>query len=299
VSYKDVSYPEFVAARLLVAVFAAASLPLAAGAGAAREAILIAAGDIASCRSQGDEATARLLDRLEGTVAALGDLAYERGTDAEFARCIEPSWGRHKRRIRPAVGNHEYGTPGAAGYFRYFGAAAGGPRGFYSYELGAWHVVVLNSNCRPAGGCEAGSPQERWLRADLASHPARCTLAYAHHPPFSSGLHGSDTTLRDLWRTLYEGRADVVLAGHDHHYERFRPLGPTGTVDPSRGLREFVVGTGGRSLRPVLRRLPGSAVHEAGAYGVLVLRLRPSGYRWRFVPVAGERFTDQGSAACH
>jgi acid phosphatase type 7 len=287
-------------AVILLAVAAAVWLTGAAPARSQSSvATLIAAGDIASCGSKADEATARLLDGLPGTVAALGDTAYEHGTDDEFARCYEPSWGRHKRRTRPAVGNHEYGVDGAAGYFRYFGAAAGPPRGYYSYDLGAWHVVVLNSNCRLAGGCEAGSPQERWLRADLKANPARCTLAYAHHPRFSSGLHGSDKSLIDLWRALYAAGADVVLAGHDHHYERFRPLTPAGRPYAKRGLRQFVVGTGGRSLRPVLRPLPASEVRNTKSYGVLVLRLRPASYGWRFVPIAGEQFRDAGSGTCH
>jgi calcineurin-like phosphoesterase family protein len=288
-----------VALRALV-LAAAVSLTLG---GAARsqpaEATLVAVGDIASCGSDGDEATARLLDTVRGTIAALGDTVYEHGTDAEFARCFAPSWGRHRRRIRPAVGNHEYGVDGAAGYFRYFGQAARPPWGYYSYDLGAWHVVVLNSNCRQARGCAAGSPQERWLRADLAAHPTACTLAYAHHPRFSSGLHGDDETLVDLWRTLYRGGADVVLAGHDHHYERFRPLTATGQPDATRGLRQFVVGTGGRSLRPTLWPRPGSEVRSSSSYGVLVLRLRPGGYAWRFRPTPGGRFHDAGSAQCH
>jgi hypothetical protein len=293
------TYSENVVHRL-VALAAAASLIGVAGAAGSPTAVatLVAAGDVASCRSAGDEATARLLDRLPGTIAALGDLAYEHGTDAEFANCYAPSWGRHLRRTRPAVGNHEYGVDGAAGYFRYFGRAAAPPRGYYSYELGSWHVVVLNSNCRPAGGCEAGSPQQRWLRADLAAHPGRCTLAYAHHPRFSSGLHGSDETLVDLWRALYAARADVVLGGHDHHYERFRPLDPDGRADPRRGLRQFVVGTGGRSLRPVLWATSGSEVRDTETFGVLVLSLAPGRYSWRFVPVAGGRFRDAGSARC-
>ncbi|MGH3130837.1 MAG: metallophosphoesterase family protein, partial [Gaiellaceae bacterium] len=287
-------------ALALAAVLAlAAQASARPDAGSAPVATLIAAGDIASCSSDRDEATARLLDGLAGTVAVLGDAAYERGTDAEFARCYAPSWGRHRGRTRPAPGNHEYETAGAAGYFRYFGAAAGPPRGYYSYDLGAWHVVVLNSNCSQAGGCRSGSPQERWLRADLAAHPARCTLAYSHHPRFSSGLHGSTGTLADLWRALYAAGADVVLAGHDHHYERFRPQTPAGKLDPRRGLREFVVGTGGRSLRPVFVPLTLSQVRNFVTYGVLVLRLEADGYSWRFVPVPGRHFRDAGSARCH
>jgi acid phosphatase type 7 len=250
---------------------------------------LLAAGDIASCRSSGDEATARLLDGLRGTILALGDTVYERGTDEEYRRCYAPSWGRHRGRTRPAVGNHEYGAPGAAGYFRYFGASARPPKGWYSFDLAGWHVVVLNSNCKPAGGCETGSPQERWLRADLAAHPAPCTVAAMHHPRFSSGLHGSDESLDDLWRALAEGGADVVLAGHDHHYERFAPRD---------GIRMFVVGTGGRSHYPVLRPLPGSRAHDWRTFGVLALRLSPEAYSWRFVPERGKTYRDAGTARC-
>jgi 3',5'-cyclic AMP phosphodiesterase CpdA len=242
---------------------------------------LVAAGDVSSCRSTGDEATARLLDRLPGTIALLGDSVYERGTADEYRRCF--SWARHKVRIRPAVGNHEYLTPGARGYFRYFRVPQ-----WYSYELGDWHVVVLNSNCGPAGGCGADSPQARWLRADLTEHPARCTLAYAHHPRFSSGVHGSDRTLAALWRIMSAGGVDVYLAGHDHHYERFAPAG---------GIRQFVVGTGGRSLYPVVGRLRGSQAAQTSSYGVLSLSLQPDGYSWRFVPVAG-RYRDAGTAGC-
>jgi 3',5'-cyclic AMP phosphodiesterase CpdA len=242
---------------------------------------LLAAGDVGSCRSAGDEATARLLDRLPGTIALLGDSVYERGSTDEFRRCF--AWARHKGRIRPAVGNHEYLTPGARGYFAYFGV-----RQWYSYDLGAWHIVVLNSNCGPAGGCGPDSPQARWLRADLAAHPARCTLAYAHHPRFSSGFHGSDVTLAALWRIMAAAGVDAYLAGHDHNYERFAPQS---------GLRQFVVGTGGRSLYPVVRRLPASRTVQTTTYGVLALTLRPEGYSWRFVPVAGS-YRDSGSVAC-
>ena len=250
---------------------------------------LLAAGDIASCRSGGDEATARLLDGLRGTIVALGDTVYETGTDEEYRRCYEPSWGRHRGRTRPAVGNHEYGTPGADGYFRYFGASAHPPNGWYSFDLAGWHVLVLNSNCKPAGGCATGSSQEQWLRADLAAHPARCTVAVMHHPRFSSGLHGSDESIDDLWQALAEGGADVVLAGHDHHYERFAPRD---------GIRMFVVGTGGRSHYPVLRRLPGSRAYDSRTFGVLALRLSPRSYSWRFVPERGKTYRDAGTARC-
>ncbi len=262
-------------------------------------ATLIAAGDVASCQSNGDEQTARLLRGLRGNVAVLGDAAYERGTDEEFQRCYAPTWGRERSRTRPAVGNHEYGTPGAAGYFRYFGRAAGPPgKGWYAYRLGTWHVIVVNTNCSIVG-CGPGSEQYRWLSRDLARHHARCTLAYGHHPRFSSGPHGADRTVAPLWRLLYASRADVVLAGHDHDYERFAPLDSSGRLDRRRGIREFVVGTGGKTLYPILSPLPGSRAHTDRTYGVLVLRLLPRRYTWRFVTVPGSAFHDAGSARCH
>ena len=272
---------------------AAATVALAAAqwtGGAVPEAVLIAAGDVASCRSDGDERTAALLDRLPGTVAVLGDSVYERGTPAEYARCYAPTWGRHRARTRPAVGNHEYGTPGAAGYFAYFGRRAAPPRGYYGYRLGAWRVLVLNTYCAPAGGCGAGSPQERWLRRELARSRGRCVLAYGHHPRFSSGLHGPDRSIHALWRALGDGGAELYLAGHDHHYERFAPL---------RGLRQFVVGTGGRSLYPIVRRISASRVRQARYAGVLVLRLRAGSYAWRFEPATAGAFADSGSARCN
>jgi hypothetical protein len=265
--------------------------------------VLLAAGDIASCASPGDEATAALLDRLGGTIATLGDTVYISGTSQEFATCYHPSWGRHKRRTRPAVGNHEYGTAGAAGYFDYFGAAAGDPsKGYYSYDLGTWHIVVINSNCSQVGGCGAGSPQEQWLRADLAAHPAACTLAYWHHPRFSSGdVHGSNAVLEPIWRALYEHRADVVLSAHEHNYERFAPQDSTGQLDWDRGIRQFVVGTGGRShydgfITPIL---PHSEVRNGDTFGVLRLTLHATGYDWQFIPETGKTFTDAGSGTCH
>ena len=264
--------------------------------------VLLAAGDIASCASPGDEATAALLDRLGGTIATLGDNVYDSGAPQEFAICYHPSWGRHKSRTRPAAGNHDYGTAAAAGYFAYFGDAAGDPsKGYYSYDLGSWHIVVINSNCAQVGGCGAGSSQEQWLRADLAAHPAACTLAYWHHPRFSSGnAHGSDAELEPIWRALYEHRADVVLSGHEHNYERFAPQDSVGNLDWDRGIRQFVVGTGGRShydgFMPVL---PHSEVRNGDTFGVLRLTLHPTGYDWQFVPESGKTFTDAGSGTCH
>ena len=266
----------------------------------APDAFLAAAGDIADCKP-GAEITAGLLDGLPGTVAVLGDTAYQNGTPDEFARCYEPTWGRHKARTRPAVGNHEYGTPGAAGYFAYFGAAAGeAGKGWYSYDLGAWHVVALNSNCSHVGGCQAGSEQERWLRADLAANGAECTLAYMHHPRFSSAsVHGDSPALEPLWRALEEDRAELVLAGHDHDYERFAPQTAAGALDVGRGVRQFVVGTGGRPLYSFGTPEPNSEARDNTTWGVLHLRLRDGSYDWRFVGRPGSSFADAGTGTCH
>jgi hypothetical protein len=262
--------------------------------------VLIAAGDIASCLSSGDEATAALLDRLPGTVATLGDNAYENGTGADFAECYQPTWGRHKARTRPSAGNHDFHTPGAAGYFDYFGAAAGPrPKGYYSYDIGPWHLVVLNSNCDAVGGCGPGSLQGKWLRADLEAHRVRCTLAYWHHPRFSSGEHGDDTMVQPFWEVLYAHGADVVLSGHDHDYERFAPQTPGGAVDQQRGIREFVVGTGGGSRRVFRTIRRNSEVRDTKTFGVLRLDLRAGEYTWLFVPEAGKTFTDSGTGRCH
>ena len=290
----------------------ALALLLAAGRGAAPAAaptrFVVAAGDIATCPGGQQAATAALVDGLlpatlragAAVVAVLGDNAYERGTKEEYDACYDASWGRHRWRTRPAAGNHEYLTPGADGYFSYFGAAAGDPaRGYYSYELGAWHVAVLNSNCAAVGGCEAGSPQAAWLEADLAAHPAACTLAYWHHPRFSSGaVHGSNAALGDIWKILAEAGADVALAGHEHFYERFAPLDGGGTPAAA-GLRSFIVGTGGRTLYPFATPLPGSEVRDNQTFGVLFLTLEPGSYDWQFVPALPGTFTDAGSTACH
>lgn len=261
--------------------------------------VLVGAGDIASCSSSGDEATAALLDAIPGTVFTTGDNAYPGGTRADF-RCYDASWGRHRARTRPTPGNHDYRTPGASAYFRYFGAAAGpSGRGYYSYDLGTWHVVALDSNCTDTGGCGPGSPQEQWLRADLAAHPARCTVAYWHHPPFTSGDHDPAVQTRPLLRALSDHGAEVVITGHNHNYERFAPQTADGRRDDVRGVRAFVVGTGGRSLYGFDRDAPHSEARDDDTYGVLALVLRPDGYDWRFVPTAGGTFTDSGSGRCH
>jgi hypothetical protein len=271
--------------------------------------ILVGAGDISTCANDGDEATARILDGVfppgapteRGLVFTLGDNAYDRGSPGEFAACYDPTWGRHRSRTRPAPGNHDYLTSGAQGYFGYFGAVAGDPaHGYYSYDLGAWHVVVLNSNCEAVGGCGAGSPQETWLKADLAAQPTRCALAYWHHPLFSSGLiHGDHVFMSDLWRALQQLGVDVALAGHEHNYERFAPQDADGRADPARGIRGFVVGTGGRSLYELGLPKPNSEARQASSYGVLKLSLHATSYDWEFLPVAGSSFTDVGTGTCH
>ena len=294
----------------LFAIFLAAPLALptidrVSGAPASgeenKDAVLIGAGDIADCSNlSGAEATAKLLEANPGTVMALGDLAYPNGTPEDF-KCYDRTWGRVKDRTRPAVGNHEFHSAGATYYFRYFGAAAGDPKtGYYSYELGSWHVVVLNSECKEIGGCQAGSPQEKWLREDLAKHHTDCTVAYLHKPRFSSGLnHGDDLEVTPHYQALYDYNAELVIAGHDHDYERFAPQDPNGKADPKRGLREFVVGTGGKSHREFGPQKPNSEARNNDAYGVLKLTLKPAGYDWKFLPEAGKTFTDAGSDSCH
>jgi hypothetical protein len=258
--------------------------------------VLVGAGDIAPCSSEGDEATANLLDGIPGTVFTTGDNAYPDGAASEFANCYNPSWGRHKERTYPSPGNHDYHTPDAAGYFDYFGSAAGeAGKGYYSYDLGTWHIIVLNSNIP----VDAGSPQEQWLRTDLAAHPAACTLAYWHNPRFSSGtVHGSSPAMQLLWQALYDFGGDVILAGHEHNYERFAPQDPSGVADPTRGIREFVIGSGGRSHYSFGSPIANSEVRNGDTYGVLKLTLHPTSYSWEFIPEAGHTFTDSGNAPC-
>jgi hypothetical protein len=276
--------------------------------------VVAAAGDIAcdpaDVNYNGGNGTANFChmkatsDLLVGggfdAVLVLGDNQYEDGSLAKYQVSFEASWGRVKPLIRPAVGNHEYLTPGASGYFAYFGAAAGDPtKGYYSYDLGAWHVIVLNSNCAEVGGCGAGSPQDQWLVADLAAHPDQCLLAYWHHPRFSSGNHGNDPAYDNFWQRLYQAGADVVLNGHEHIYERFAPQAPSGVADPPRGIRQFTVGSGGKNHTPVVAVQPNSEVRDTTTFGVLKLTLRPDGYDWQFLPDASGTFTDSGSGACH
>jgi hypothetical protein len=273
---------------------------------AAASAVLLAAGDIPSCingkPAPNAFATAAILGANAGTVAPVGDLDNDGGAAANYPKCYGPTWGKYKSRSKPTPGNHDYNTAGAAGYFAYWGATAGQPgKGYYSYDLGAWHVVVLNGNCsKISGGCAAGGAQEKWLRADLAAHPAMCTLAYWHQALFtSSSVHPGTTSVRPLWQALYDFGAEIVLNGHNHQYERFAPQTPTGASSPTRGIREFEVGTGGKSHYSFGTIRPNSQVRNGTTYGVLKLTLDPTSYSWKFLPVAGKTFTDSGTTACH
>jgi hypothetical protein len=273
---------------------AASGSPGATPGSSKSEAILLAVGDIGYCGASNDEHVGQLAASLPGTIALLGDIAYNDGSASDFANCFDPTWGPLRDRLRPAPGNHEYETRDASGYFDYFAAAAGpGGEGWYSYDLGAWHLIALNSECGAIeGGCEGKDSAElAWLVADLAAHPVECTLAYWHHPRYSSGRHGDNDMTDGLWAALSDAGADVVLEGHDHDYER------TAAID---GIRSFVVGTGGRSLYA----WPGSPgphteVRNNDTYGLLELTLRPTDFSWRFVPAAGGSFTDSGTAVCH
>jgi hypothetical protein len=273
-----------------------AGLPSATPAG---DPVLVGAGDIADCALESDSATAALLDTIPGTVFTTGDNVYPDGSPDQFRDCYGPTWGRHLARTRPAPGNHDWRTKDLAGYLGYFGAAAA-PAGtsWYSYDLGTWHVIVLDSDCSAVGGCDPGSAQGRWLAADLAASTARCTVAIWHHPRFSSGEHGNDTSVAPFWRALYDAGADLIVNGHDHDYERFAPQDPEGRQDRERGIREFVVGTGGVALRTFPKAAANSQIRVAAYHGVLRLVLRPTSYEWSFIPTSSP-FRDSGNRACH
>jgi hypothetical protein len=299
--------------RLLFALFsAAAAWAVITAPARAADPLVAAAGDIAcsslptnsqSCQQQ---ATSDLMlgQPLAG-VLMLGDGSYEDGTLAQYQSFYDPTWGRFKSITHPATGNHEYQTPDAQGYFQYFGAAAGDPRlGYYSYDIGTWHMIVLNSNCyKFAGGCGANTAQVKWLHNDLATHPNACTLAYWHHPHFTSGFsaddNGGHNVTTAFWNELYNAGADVVLNGHDHDYERFGLQDPEGEPDPGYGVREFVVGTGGRSHSSFPSPTLNSEVRNGVTYGVLFLTLHRASYDWKFVSIPGSTFTDSGSGFCH
>ena len=272
-------------------------LPSAPGPG--EVAVLVGAGDIAVCGAAGAIATGRVLDGVPGTVFVAGDIAYPDGTAEQFQNCYEPAWGRHKHRTRPAPGNHEYGSPGAAPYFAYFGANAGpAGRGYYMYRTGTWQVFSLNSNT------ESGErrAQVEWLGRELdARGGSACTVAYFHHPIFSSGSHGvvpPMPVVTDLWRALYSAGADVILSAHEHFYERFAPQTPDGIADPRFGIRQFIVGTGGAPLTQPVRRVANSEA-VLSTYGVLRLTLDTQSYRWEFLSSDGGAILDAGTGLCH
>ncbi len=262
--------------------------------------IFIGAGDISSCGNSGDEATAQIIDTIPGTVYLLGDNVYDTGNITTFNNCYNPNWGRFKNRTKPSAGNHEYNDNGAAGYFAYFGAAAGDPsKGYYSYDLGLWHIIVLNSNISRT----AGSAQDTWLASDLAAHPNQCTLSYWHHPLYSSGGSGSagqsNSSMRPFWDRLYAAHADLVLNGHRHFYDRMQLMKPDGSADPANGIRTIIAGMGGIGGGSVSSVFPTSQVRNGDTRGVIKLYLYDDSYAWKFLPVAGKTFTDSGSTACH
>ena len=257
--------------------------------------VLVGAGDISDCGNNDDEATAKVLDGIAGTVFTAGDNVYSSGTPSEFTQCYEPTWGRHKARTRPAPGNHDYNTSGGTGYYAYYGANAGeAGKGYYSYDLGAWHIISLNSNV----AATETSAQVIWLKADLAATTKSCVLAYWHHPRFSSGDHGSSTKMSTVWDVLYQGNAEVVVEGHDHNYERFAPMTASGVRDDARGLRSFVVGTGGTGHRAFATIQPNSEYRDNVAFGVIKFELSEGAYRWSLVTTTGTAL-DSGSASCH
>lgn len=303
--------------------------------------VLAGAGDIARCYPGEDvtqfqkpgpdnpaSQTARLLVGMPGaTVMAVGDNAYEFGSPADYAGCYQPTWGRLRDRTQPATGNHEYLTPGALGYFEYFGSRSHAPLGYYSYDVGTWHVVVINSTPQeylcwppeltefpagfpqlpvpaqpgPAAGraCAGDVAQQIWLTNDLAAHrTAACTIAYFHHPRFSSGMHGNQYQMQKMWDIMYAGGVDVVVSGHDHMYERFAPQDPDGNADPAHGIRQFTVGTGGAEFYGVSERQPNSEVLINTVHGVIALALGNGQYAWAFVGV-DRTILDSGSGSCH
>jgi Calcineurin-like phosphoesterase len=304
--------------RMLVILIAAMAVGAASAPGAlAQDPVIAAAGDIACDPDDpGFNGGAGTADRCHqratsdllvgaglAAVLPLGDIQYDSASLSNILAVYEPTWGRVKAISRPILGNHE---SSGTGYFDYFNGAGvldgpAGPRGkgYYSFDVGSWHLVALNSNCSMVS-CSAGSEQEQWLRADLAAHPTSCTLAYWHHPRYSSGHDGSNTSMQPLWEALYDADVEILLSGHSHNYERFAALGRDGAPDPAEGIRQFVVGTGGAFFTGGLDSLiANSEVAQNDTFGVLFLTLRPTSYDWRFAPEAGKTFTDTGSGLCH
>lgn len=271
---------------------------------ASGDVVLLAAGDIIGpCTSTTSCDYAKVSDVILGehpdAVLALGDISNNSGPASDYTERFRPTWGRFQGAISPVPGNHDYSTAGAANYYSYFGSAAHGPSGYYSFNVGAWHVVALNSNCAKIGGCQTGSAQETWLRADLAANTQPCTAAFWHHPRYSSGYGGDNTATADLFADLYAARADVLLSGHSHDYERFAPQDNASRADPGAGIRQFVVGTGGAFFTGFSGIKPNSQAHQNTAMGALRLTLHQGSYDWAFRPVAGKSYSDTGSATCH
>lgn len=259
------------------------------------EVVFSGAGDVATCSNTGDEMTAALLDNIPGLVFVLGDAVQGDGSEDEFTECYAPSWGRHLDRTRAVPGNHDYGVPGAAPFYAYFGDRAGAAaQGYYSFNYGAWRIVALNTMLDLAPGSE----QAEWLRADLAANPAGCTLLMTHHPRFSSGAAGVTGRVNHAFQIAYEAGVDLILSGDAHHYERFAPMNPRGQIEPERGIRQFVVGTGGAALTQLGERLRGVEFRQANNWGVLKLTLRPGSYAWEFIPVVEDGWRDSGGASC-
>lgn len=266
--------------------------------------LLIGAGDIATCYSYGAEATAQLIEEYPtAEVFSTGDSNQGSGSLDEYEMCFDPTWGRFKERIHPVPGNHDYVTPRAAGYFDYFGPAAGERgKGYYAYEVGDWLVIALNSVCiEIQGGCGVGSPQETWLRRLLETSTKKCSAAYWHYPLFTSGSsYGPSYEMAPLYQALYDGGVEIVMSGHNHIYERFAPQTTRGVKDLDYGVRQFNVGTGGASHYGVGWKISAnSEVRNTDTFGVLKLTLKPDSYDWEFLPEEGEIFTDQGSTDCH
>ncbi len=275
------------------------------GLSAPQTAVLVGAGDIAGCNNNGAATTAKLVvgvleQNPSASVFTLGDNVYPNGTSQEFADCYNPSWGSFKARTRPVPGNHDYNTPNAAGYYGYFGAKAGDQgKGYYSYNLGAWHIVVVNSNCAVVGGCQTGSSQEIWLRNDLKASANTCQIVMWHHPRFSSGaVHGNADFMQDIWKAVTENQVELVLSGHEHTYERFAAMNAAGESDAS-GTTEILVGSGGIGHYQLGVKKPNSQSFNADTYGVLKLELSSSTYSFQFLPEPGKAFSDAGSGVCH
>jgi hypothetical protein len=288
-------------AAVFVIVVVACSLVVGFAAVSARPrqayGVLVGAGDIARCDANKDEATAALINNISGTVFADGDLAYTGNAATDIADCYGPSWGQFKNRTDPVIGNHEYEIAGATSYWNYWGSAAWTPgQGWYAFDLGTWRIYVLNSNCDQVA-CAAGSPEVTWLRADLAANPRQCVAAIWHHPLYSSS-YGTINAVRPFWQALYDFHADVIINGHSHNYERFAQMDPTGALAPGRGLKEFVVGTGGASPYAFTYTPANSELRNSGTFGVIKFTLKPGGYDWNFIPIAGQTFTDSGSGTC-